>query len=69
MARNNQKLINYHGSNKDNLSATSLSLGEIAVVHNDQEPLLGTRVGDEVVFFASSGAVDTAINNAVTNIF
>lgn len=64
MARNNQKLINYHGTDKNNLSATSLSLGEIAVVHNTAEPLLGTKVDDKVVFFASSGAVATAIDSA-----
>ena len=67
MAKNNQKLINFHGSVKANLEAAkaSLTAGEIAIVHNGQnDSLLATLDAKEngnLVYFITSGAVHNAI--------
>lgn len=76
MARKAQKLINYHSSLVySGLTAKltdleELNLGEIAVLHNPNQPLLGIRVaeGDEpsldhFAWFIDSAAVVTAINS------
>jgi hypothetical protein len=67
MAKNNQKLINFHGSVKANLETAkaSLTAGEIAIVHNGQnDSLLATLDAKEngnLVYFITSGAVYNAI--------
>lgn len=73
MARTLQKLINFHGSSKTALdaSASSLSLGEIAVMHdatNDDHSLLAIKnnADNKLIYFISSGAVYSAIQNIQT---
>lgn len=75
MARKKQKLINYHSglilSAETQLTeaqiAGNLSYGEITVIHAPEQPLIGTKTGDNTVaWFMSSGQVETSIHNAIT---
>lgn len=68
MARKNQKLINYHTSSKTTMpSGSSVDYGEIVVRHNAETPELLIKIGeDSFGVFQASGAVQTAINSAVS---
>ena len=68
MARKNQKLINYHTSSKTAMpSGSSVDYGEIVVRHNAETPELLIKIGeDSFGVFQASGAVQTAINTAVS---
>lgn len=68
MARTNQRLINYHTSDKTAMpSGSSVDYGEIVVRHNEEAPELLIKVGtDSFGVFQASGAVNTAINTAVS---
>ena len=68
MARKNQKLINYHTSSKTAMpSGSSVDFGEIVVRHNAETPELLIKIGeDSFGVFQASGAVQTAINTAVS---
>ena len=68
MARKNQKLINYHTGKKTEMpSGSSVDFGEIVVRHNEEAPELLIKVGtDSFAVFQASGAVQTAINTAVS---
>ena len=77
MARNNQKLINFHGTQKNALENTkaNLNIGEIAVLHgNVADAALaikisgGTKDDGKLVYFSSSNAVDAKFNSAFTAI-
>lgn len=67
MARTKQRLINYHGSNRDDSTIKAgLLKGEIAVLHgaNAAGTMLGTLDdGNNLVWFISSAAVYTAIED------
>lgn len=68
MARNNQKLINYHTGKKAEMpSGSSVDYGEIVVRHNAESPELLIKIGeDSFGVFQASGAVKTAIDSAVS---
>lgn len=68
MARTNQRLINYHTSDKTAMpSGSSVDYGEIVVRHNAENPELLIKVGtDSFGVFQASGAVKTAIESAVS---
>lgn len=68
MARKNQKLINYHTGKKTEMpSGSSVDFGEIVVRHNAETPELLIKIGeDSFGVFQASGAVQTAINTAVS---
>lgn len=74
MARKKQKLINYHSSvilsaqtQTEAQIAGNLSYGEITVIHAPEQPLIGTKIGDDkVAWFMSSGQVETSIHEAIT---
>ena len=77
MARNNQKLINFHGTQKNALenAKANLNIGEIAVLHgNVADAALaikisgGTKDDGKLVYFSSSNAVDAKFNSAFTAI-
>ena len=69
MARTNQRLINYHTSDKTAMpSGSSVDYGEIVVRHNAESPELLIKVGDDSFgVFQASGAVKTAIDKAVSD--
>lgn len=68
MARKNQRLINYHTSGKTTMpSGSDVHYGEIVVRHNEENPELLIKVGDNSFgVFQASGAVKTAIETAVS---
>lgn len=70
MARTKQKLINFHGSNRNDLAIQSaMTKGEIAVLHsaNAAGTMLGTLDdASNLVWFISSAAVYTAIEDVAT---
>lgn len=72
MARNKQKLINYHGTVKVNLTKENLNLGEIAVIHNENNPELAIRVSgetkDELAYFIDAKAVSGQIHTVNTEL-
>ena len=76
MSRKPQRLINYHSNGplaavQSALTANDVALGEIVVIHNSTEPLLGIRVGagdDDFAWFIDSASVVTAINNTSINV-
>ena len=67
MARN-QKLINYHTGKKDAMpKLNEVDYGEIVVRHNEETPELLIKVSESSFgVFQASGAVQTAINTAVS---
>lgn len=67
MARN-QKLINYHTGDKTRMPiGSNVDYGEIVVRHNAETPELLIKIGDDSFgVFQASGAVQTAINTAVS---
>ena len=69
MARTNQRLINYHTSDKTAMpSGSSVDYGEIVVRHNEEAPELLIKVGtDSFGVFQASGAVKSAIDKAVSD--
>ena len=72
MARTNQRLINYHGSiRNDSTIQSNLVKGEIAVLHVDANgTMLGTLDNtDKIVWFISSGAVESAIVTLSGNVY
>ena len=72
MARTNQRLINYHGSiRNDSKIQSNLVKGEIAVLHVDANgTMLGTLDNtDKIVWFISSGAVESAIVTLSGNVY
>lgn len=77
MARNNQKLINFHGTQKTALERekANLNLGEIAVLHGSVADAAlaikisgGTKDDGKLVYFSSSNAVDAKFDSAFTAI-
>ena len=68
MARKNQRLINYHTSGKTTMpEGINVHYGEIVVRHNEENPELLIKVGDNSFgVFQASGAVKTAIETAVS---
>ncbi len=70
MARTKQKLINFHGSNRNDAAIQSaMTKGEIAVLHsaNAAGTMLGTLDdASNLVWFISSAAVYTAIEDVAT---
>lgn len=70
MARTKQKLINFHGSNRNDAAIRSaMTKGEIAVLHsaNAAGTMLGTLDdASNLVWFISSAAVYTAIEDVET---
>ena len=76
MSRTKQRLINYHSNGplaavQSALTANDVALGEILVIHNSTEPLLGIRVGagdEDFAWFIDSASVVTAISNASSNV-
>ena len=68
MARKNQVLINYHTSGKTAMpNGSDVHYGEIVVRHNADNPELLIKVGEnDFGVFQASGAVKTAIENAVS---
>lgn len=74
MARKSQKLINYHSSTilsaqtkSEATIAGELNYGEITVIHAPEQPLIGTKTGENTVaWFMSSGQVATSIHDAIT---
>ena len=68
MARKNQRLINYHTSGKTVMpNGSDVHYGEIVVRHNEENPELLIKVGDNSFgVFQASGAVKTAIETAVS---
>lgn len=78
MARNNQKLINFHGTQKTALenAKANLNIGEIAVIHGSvADAALAIKISGnteadngKLVYFSSSNAVDAKFNSAFTAI-
>ena len=77
MARNNQKLINFHGTQKTALenAKANLNIGEIAVIHGSVADAAlaikisgGTGEDGQLAYFSSSNAVDTKFDSAFTAI-
>ena len=68
MARKNQKLINYHTGKKAEMpKLNEVDYGEIVVRHNAESPELLIKISDDSFgVFQASGAVQTAINSAVS---
>lgn len=69
MARTNQRLINYHTSDKTAMpTGSEVHYGEIVVRHNAENPELLIKVGeDSFGVFQASGAVKSAIDKAVSD--
>lgn len=69
MARTNQRLINYHTSDKTAMpTGSEVHYGEIVVRHNAESPELLIKVGnDSFGVFQASGAVKSAIDKAVSD--
>ena len=78
MARNNQKLINFHGTQKTALenAKANLNIGEIAVLHGSvADAALAIKISGnteadngKLVYFSSSNAVDAKFDSAFTAI-
>lgn len=69
MARKRQKLVNYHTSGTTLPSSQDLYLGEIAVQHNDDNPLLIIKkTNGELATFWDSVKVQTEISNITGNV-
>lgn len=66
MARNNQKLIHFHGTSSASLETNkaSLNVGEIAVLHGSKDTAalaIKTSDNDSLVYFAPSNVLDAGI--------
>ena len=73
MARNNQRLINYHTTGTTMPKGTDVELGEIVVRHNDAQPelIIKKTAGDFATFIDSArteGLISTAVSSATTGL-